>query len=416
MTVPDVTNGAAEQAARLIEGLALPVRVDVGSDHGPASPRWQDQSLSQGAAGVTLAHGVLARANDRSEDIAHDWLRQAVREELTAGPGAGLWFGVSAVAFAIRFICGADETAVALDAAAADVTDRKVESAHRRMDARQRPVQFEFDITRGLAGMGAYLLTAPQNQDLLERVLGCLVRLTEPVAVDDAGGRDVPGWWVTDQLRRGDRAQFVHGHAGLGMAHGITGVLALLATCARRGIRVDGQAAAIVRIRDWIEAWRQPGTAGTWWPERITLPEHDTGVLVQTAARRPSWCYGTPGIARALQLAAIALGDEGRQRDAETTLARCITDPAQLDLVTDASLCHGWAGIVATVRRAAADAITPDLAPTFGHLTSRLVLHAAHLDPRSTPGLINGTAGVGLVLHEATTTEQPDWATCLLID
>ena len=416
MIVPDVTSTAAEQAARLMKGLTLPVRADVGSDHGPASPRWRDQSLSQGAAGVALAHGILAHATGRPADVAHAWLRQAVREELTAGPGAGLWFGAPAVAFAIRFIGGANEAATALDAAAADVTGRKIEAAHRRMDARQRPVQFEFDITRGLAGMGAYLLSAPQHQNLLEHVLDCLVRLTEPIDVDDAGGRDVPGWWVTDQPHTDELDQFAHGHAGLGMAHGITGVLALLATCARRGIRVDGQAAAIGRIRDWIEAWRQPGTAGTWWPERITLPEHDTVVLVQTAARRPSWCYGTPGIARALQLAAIALGDQGRQRDAETTLARCVTDPAQLGLVTDTGLCHGWAGIVATVRRAAVDAITSDLAPTLGHLTSRLVLYAAHLDPRSTPGLINGSAGAGLVLYETTTTGQPDWATCLLID
>ncbi|GAB4086344.1 lanthionine synthetase C family protein [Myceligenerans cantabricum] len=412
---PDLKTRAAEHAAHIITDLTRPVRVDTGTDHGPASPRWRDQSLSQGAAGVALVHGILARETRGPDDVAIDWLRQAVREELAAGPGAGLWFGAPAVAFATRFI-GTTQLAAVLDDAAVDVTRRKIEAAHRRMDTVRRPVQFEFDITRGLAGMGAYLLTAPHHRGLLQQVLECLVRLTEPVDAADAGGRDVPGWWVTDQPRTPTRDRFTHGHAGLGMAHGITGVLALLATCLRRGIHVDAQVDAIIQIRDWIETWRQPGTAGPWWPERITLAELDTGILVQTEPRRPSWCYGTPGITRALQIAAIALGDTRRQRAAETALARCVTDQTQLARLTDTSLCHGWAGLVTTVQRASADTITPDLASTLPSLTSSLIHHTQSLKARSTPGLINGAAGAGLVLHEIATTEHPDWATCLLID
>lgn len=44
---------------------------------------------------------------------------------------------------------------------------------------------------------------------------------------------------------------------------------------------------------------------------------------------RPSWCYGTPGLARARQLAGLALRDLARQEAAEHALAstRCSTTP-----------------------------------------------------------------------------------------
>jgi hypothetical protein len=42
----------------------------------------------------------------------------------------------------------------------------------------------------------------------------------------------------------------------------IAGPLALLALAMRRGITVPGQDEAIDRICAWLDAWRQPGTAG----------------------------------------------------------------------------------------------------------------------------------------------------------
>lgn len=46
-------------------------------------------------------------------------------------------------------------------------------------------------------------------------------------------------------------------------------------------------------------------------------------------------------------------------------LAWCVADPVQLDRIIDPALCHGWAGVLATVWCAAADARSPDLR---GHL------------------------------------------------
>lgn len=413
----ETTESASTAAARIAHELTHPVRVDIGTDHGPESLRWRDQSLSKGAAGVVVLHDVLARDTAHPSNVANAWLAQATREELTAGPGAGLWFGAPAAAFTSQVTrIPSEVTHAALDEAVRQVTRRKVHAAHERMDDRQRPSQYEFDVTRGLAGIGAYLLPDTHHLDLLQEVLECLVRLTEPVDADDPGGRDVPGWWVTDQPRSVDDTQFAHGHAGFGMAHGCTGVLALLSTCLRRGVVVPGQADAIRRIRAWLDLWHQRDSNGSWWPERITLSELEASTPRQAGPLRPSWCYGTPGIARALQLAAIALREPHRQREAANALTCCVTDPVQLARLTDTNLCHGWAGLLATVQRAAADAAMPSLSRTVPYLAERFMTQLEGLQPRTEPGLIDGAAGTALVLHELATTIHPGWAACLLID
>jgi len=156
--------------------------------------------------------------------------------------------------------------------------------------------------------------------------------------------------------------RFRGGHADLGMAHGISGPLALLALAMRNGITVSGHADAIGRICQWLDSWRQDGPAGPWWPERVTSAETQAGELTRREPGRPSWCYGTPGIARA----PAARRDRAEPiRDAggspNTPLAACLSDPAQASLIRDPSVCHGWAGVAATALHAAA---TPRTCPS----------------------------------------------------
>jgi lantibiotic biosynthesis protein len=135
-----------------------------------------------------------------------------------------------------------------------------------------------------------------------------------------------------------------------------------------------------------------------------------------TSAGLASWCYGTPGIARAGQLAGIALQDQTLQRVYEDALHRCITDPAQLAHVTDSSLCHGWAGLHQTVFRAAGDARTPHLSATLPALSNALLAHARPGAPKR-PGLLEGDAGCALALTTiADQAPNNGWDACLLID
>ncbi|MGH3991873.1 MAG: lanthionine synthetase LanC family protein, partial [Pseudonocardiaceae bacterium] len=142
-----------------------------------------------------------------------------------------------------------------------------------------------------------------------------------------------------------------------------------------------------------LDAWRQDHKAGPWWPETITLEETRLGRAKLTRPLRPSWCYGTPGLARAQQLAGQATGDTDRQRMAVQALIGCLTDPEQLRRITDRSLCHGSAGLFQTTWRSAADAHAPDLTTHLPDLAEPLLTPEP---PGAAIGLLEGEAGLAL--------------------
>ncbi|WP_322760618.1 lanthionine synthetase C family protein [Frankia sp. Cr2] len=411
---------AATIATRLADALAPPPP-EPGGDRSPSSPRWQGQSLAQGAAGIAVLHSARARAHVGGWSTVAAWLTAAAREDLSAGPGAGLWFGAPALAFALtaaappgRYLGAVQQ----LHAAVERLVERRLAAAHARIEARRRPERAEFDLVRGLTGLGAYLATRHPDSEQLRQILTYLVRLTEPLPATDAAGLAAPGWWTIDVPATAPPGPFAGGHADLGMAHGIAGPLALLALTHRRGIVVTGHAGALERICHWLDTWRQDGTAGPWWPERITAGELLAGHPAQTGPGRASWCYGTPGLARAQQLAAVALADTARQQRAEAALAACLTDPAQLARFVDPALCHGWAGLVATVRCAATDACFYPLGSHLPALVDQLLdnLDTAQGTGWQLPGLIEGTAGIAAVLHAVATGTAAAWEPALLLD
>jgi lantibiotic biosynthesis protein len=410
---------AAEAAAsHLSDALAVPPPAEFGDDLSPSSPRWHDQSLSKGAAGVAVLHGLRVQHGRGSGERVHAWLARATREDLSAGPGSGLWFGAPAVAFALATATPGQYLRVmtSLDAAVTQLVHTRLQAALVRMAAAVRPSLSECDLVRGLTGLGAYLLHRDPHGDLIRRILAYLVALTDPLPADDDAGLSAPGWWTSDVPSGQPAHRFHGGHADLGMAHGISGPLALLALAMRQGILVDGHAAAIDRICTWLDAWRQEAPAGPWWPERVSLAELRTGRSVHDSPARPSWCYGTPGLARAQQLAGHALRDPVRQKAAEHALARCVADPVQLDRIIDPTLCHGWAGVLATVWCAAADARSPDLRGHLPRLLDTLLAHASDAPPRRLNGLIEGSAGVALTLHSLAMQTAGGWLTCLLLN
>ncbi len=210
----------------------------------------------------------------------------------------------------------------------------------------------------GLTGIGVYLLRADPGGTALERILRYLVALTRPLP---NGDEQVPGWWVGHDPHRRTSAAYPGGHGNLGAAHGITGPLLLLSQAARRGVTVEGHADAIETICAHLDTWKQHGDTGPWWPECITLTHLQVGRPSQVGPARPSWCYGTPGIARAGQLAGIATDDPQRARAYEIALDQCLADPAQTVLLTDPGLCHGLAGVYQTTGQ-------PPRTPPLPHL------------------------------------------------
>lgn len=304
-------------------------------------PGWR-QSLAKGAAGIALLHIERAGAGTGSWETAHTWLAAATRGDITVGPHTGLFFGAPAVAYALHTANigrpGRYERPLAtLDRGITGTTRRRLDHALRRIDRAEPSRLGEWDLINGLTGIGAYLLRRDPHGALLREVLSYLTRLTEPLRLGD---ELLPGWWTTTAPTGDTSPRFPGGHGNLGTAHGIAGPLALLSLALRRGVVVDGHEQALARICSWLDNWRQHTDTGPWWPQWVTRNEQRTGRLHRRGPLRPSWCYGTPGLARAQQLAGIATGDAARQQIAQTALSGCLTDPTQLDQLTDPRICQ----------------------------------------------------------------------------
>jgi hypothetical protein len=186
----------------------------------------------------------------------------------------------------------------------------------------------------------------------------------------------------------------------------------------RVGIQVDGHAKAVSELCATFDRYRQGSSACPWWPATISLSEYSQGTTSQERQARPSWCYGTPGQARAQQLAGLALGDLERVRVAERALAGCVLDRQVTGLLTDASLCHGWAGVVQALWRAASDALSPQpLWTALREARRGMEDHLARAGPPVSVGLLEGTSGILLAQNDLPRTagEPPCWDACLLL-
>ncbi|MFI1950271.1 lanthionine synthetase C family protein [Streptomyces xinghaiensis] len=366
------------------------------------------QSLARGSLGITLLHAERAQRGLIPWEAVHQ--RLADVRPLIDGREASLFLGAPAMAYVLHLTAANSDrypgALHALDDIVAAHTRRRLAAAHTRIDQGRYATFAEYDLLRGLTGLGALLLRRRPAGDELKTLLKYLVRLTEPVA--GPNGQPLPGWWVGhDPADR--KAATPGGHANAGLAHGITGPLALLALARRRGITVDGHNTAMTRICHWLDHIRHSDHRGSRWPRWISR----TGPAPMRPAP-PSWCYGTPGLARAQQLAAIALADKNRKRMAERALLHCLTDPDQLDQLTDRGLCHGLGGLLRTVQRVAEDAETPT---TFTDRLPALRERFLTLNPSKDPGFLQGTAGSALAFQSAEPGSGPatDWDACLLL-
>ncbi len=345
----------------------------------------------------------------------HAWLQAATSGPLAAGVQASLFFGAPAMAFALhpaaRHPGRYQHALAALDTSVASIVERRLAQAHARIARGQRPGVAEFDAINGLTGLGAHLRRRHPDSELFHRVLTYLIRLTCPLTADDP----LPGWW-TSEPPTGRRAAAYQGggHSNHSISHGICGPLALLSLAARDGIVLDGQHKAIARICSWLDSWRQEHQTGPWWPEIVTADEVQAGRAHQTHPLRPSWCYATPGHARAQQLAGLALHDTDRQRTAERALIGCLTDPAQHQRLTGSGLCHGAAGLFQTAWRVAADAPSTDVAAYLPGLAAQMLATADSIEET---GVLNGAAGWALALSTAAGDQPPatGWDAFLLL-
>ncbi|MBP0456137.1 lanthionine synthetase C family protein [Streptomyces montanisoli] len=349
-------------------------------------PRTQD--LSEGALGMALLD-----IERRDLSTARRHLARATARGVSTGSNASLFHGAPALEFVLSRAHSADDD---VRAAVDRVVDARLAAAHRRQATGALPHLAEWDLVRGMTGLAALLLSRRPPAPRLPDVLACLVSLAQHGRCE---GRMVPGWWSPVGP---DGKEMAGGHGNNGMAHGIAGPLAVLSLALRAGVSVPGQEEAVDTFATWLDRH-----GAHYW---TTAAHLDTDQPPAAEPARQSWCYGQPGIARAQQLAAHALRDPARRQRAEDTVETILTDPLRLARITDSTLCHGWAGLLALARAVAADSPAPArFIPIIHDLQRRL---AADWERLPKPGFMEGRAGARLALDATDTT---GWTRVLLL-
>jgi hypothetical protein len=144
---------------------------------------------------------------------------------------------------------------------------------------------------------------------------------------------------------------------------------------------------------------------------------------------RSAWCYGDPGIAAALLCAAGSRGNAAWRQTA-VELGVAAADRAESAMaVHDAGICHGWGGLSHLFNRMYQASGEPRLADAARRYLER-TLEMRRTDVgvagfpawqsvtggwREEAGLLEGAAGVAMVLAAAASEVTPTWDSVLLI-
>lgn len=272
----------------------------------------------------------------------------------------------------------------------------------------------------GLVGLGVYALERnprSRGKECLEHVVA---HLAERAEVQPEGGVawNIPVEWLPSD----HRSRILGGERNLGVAHGMPGVVAFLGRAAQAGIFIAEP--LLKQSVTWLLTQGRKKGLGSIFPYRSS----PTSTGEET---RQAWCYGDPGIACALLVAARGVGDRSLEQFALSVASQAAARPAQEAEIQDAGLCHGSAGLAHLYHRLyeiSRDPLLHQAAISWFDWTLEfwrpgvgvggfLALVPGHSGPswRSEPGFLTGAAGIGLALLAAVTSVEPEWDRLLLI-
>ena len=398
---------AVEDVARALESYAPPA-------DDPRSP-----SLASGAAGEALLHAYLALHNgdEHQAERAATRLETAAQVLATTVLPPGLYSGFSGIAWVAEHL---QARLFEPDPEDGDPNREIDETLLAYLSSLTEPD--EYDLVRGFTGLGVYArerLPSPSGAELLERVIH---RLAAQAETSPEGTT-----WFTPPNRLPDwqRESHPQGLYNLGAAHGIPAVIALLAIACRNDVAADRARPLLDGAVRWLLDRRLPAGKGSCFGTAFVAGE-------EPIASRLAWCYGDPGIAATLLVAARAAGEPVWEDKALEVARAAASRPVERSFVRDAGVCHGAAGLAHLFNRfwqTSGEEVFRDAARFWIERTLELRspgegiagFRAWHAMAGSTgqwaavPGLLEGAAGVALVLLAAVSPVEPEWDRILLV-
>jgi lantibiotic modifying enzyme len=312
-----------ERALDAVQGFADSLRAGCPAWTAPAAAF--GPSLAGGAAGLALLFAYLAESRGGAEDesAARHWLEQAIAAVSEVEVPASLSSGLTGVAWVAAHL-GVHFPDLDSEAVCQEIDEALLEHLSRS------PWPGTYDLIDGLVGFGVYALErGPQAAT----AVACLERVIDHLAETAERRPDGVTWasrseWLPPEVRdeRPPRSY------DLGMAHGIPGVIALLGRACAAGVATNKARRLLEGAARWLMVRRaMVGTDG--FPYRI-----EPGLPSEPA--RLAWCYGDPGVAAALLVAARSVRESPWERAALAVARRAAESPGQAREAAHAGPCH----------------------------------------------------------------------------
>jgi lantibiotic biosynthesis protein len=396
---------------------------------------WHPPALANGYPGLALCGLVMAKVFPEQgyrQGAARSAKLAASATQAFSVTAPGMFGGGAGLAFAMEIMARNDERYHA----SADRIRNQVAELILSWDWSVHPDGLSFsdyDVVTGAAGVLRYLLTArasgrPLVDDAIDVLLNHLVLIA---TVPDKDG--LSGWFVAPELINKEATlaeQCPHGVLDLGLAHGISGILAALAVAWSAGLRVAHQEEGIRRLARCLLDHRKDDEWGVNWPSVIPIAADGSPTPLEHLEPFGStaWCYGAAGTMRALWLAGRALDDDLLTEAAIEAVQAIMRRPVPSRWgVRAVNLCHGYAGHLAILLRFADETEIPDIDSRIEAAVDGIVscyspdhafgfknpLGAGELS--DDPGLLDGAAGVCMALAAAVSpAAAPDWDRVML--
>jgi Lanthionine synthetase C-like protein. len=367
-------------------------------------PEGDEIGLANGLAGLALLPLTLASVCSQQErqawlDVASAYFTQIAHfthEHPLTHPG--LYHGSCGVAFSLSLLAQYDERYLSACRLLLTRLVNQIVSWNWYTSAFLSG-QENFEVIGGAAGLLRFLLTQAHEADVQPALASLVSYLTW---VSEARDR-----WHHHPERLGKvaKAHYPDGYIDLGMAHGLSGPLAVLSLAARAGYASPRVLGAIERWASWFLEQQIATDWGLDWPSVIPRGQCARDCLPARAA----WCYGTPGIARALWLAGNALEDDSLRALAREALASTLRRPQQKS--DEPHICHGLAGLLLICLRFADDdpVSASWLEGVISSLTTTLYIRWSNVSALMPPRFLTGSIGGALTLIAAFTKHPPCW-------
>jgi lantibiotic modifying enzyme len=411
---PILSGTTAQHALHAVDAIAESITSST------ALPGERDPSLGRGQAGLALLYAWLARTRrmPQADVLARRCLDQAIEAASTQAMYASLYGGFTGIAWAAELVDHLFDP---------DAEDRSeaVDEALVRLLSRADRWSAPYDLVVGLTGLGVYALQRYPRPLAIECLRRVLERLHECAHHDEHGLY----WWTppAEIPDEESRKQYPSGRADLGVAHGLAGVIALLGSICGAGVEQATARPLLEGAVSWLLAHSVPTEAGPTFPVWVAPDE-------EPWPARSAWCYGDPGIAAALLVAARGMGDADWEQAAVSLACRSAERPASKTGVVNANFCHGAAGLAhlynrmyqATGERTLGRAALYWLERTLDFYRQARDTGDSWVEGSWDPDqrepwtwtgieLVEGAAGVALVLLAAATSVEPTWDRMFLV-